>query len=131
MNAILLAVDSEAKAKDAPAPADSIDWKAALAKLLDALDADRMTQHLNKRTKAVISEVEGLVNPVPAAAEEDHTAVEPYDSDHADRIAKIGGLGTNDEIAEKVAVKVKAKRAGKPRTGDPATTSEENCQAAA
>ncbi len=130
LNAILLAVDIEAK-DNATAPPDSINWKAALAKLLDALDADRMTQHLNKRTKAVISEVEGLVNSVPAAVVEDQTAVEPYDAEYADRIAKIGGPGTNDEIAEKVAVKVKAKRAGKPRTGDPAATPEENCQAAA
>ena len=126
LNAILLAVDIEAndEAKDAPAPADSTDWKAQLVKLLDALDADRMTQHLNKRTKAVISEVGGLVNPVPAAAEEDHAAVEPYDSEYADRIAKMAGLDTNDEIAEKVAVKVKAKRGRKPRTSDLATVPE-------
>lgn len=129
LNAILLAADTEAK--DAPAPADPIDWKAALAKLLDALDADRMTQHLDKRTKAVISEVEGLVNPVAAAAVEDQAAEEPYDSEYADRIAKMARLGTNDEIAEKVAAKVKAKRGRKPSASDSAATPEDNCQAAA
>jgi hypothetical protein len=50
--------------------------------------------------------------------------VEPYDSEYADRIAKMAGLDTNDEIAEKVAVKVKAKRGRKPRTSDLATVPE-------
>lgn len=117
LNAILLAVDIEAKDD---APADSNDWKAQLVKLLDALDADCMTQHLNKQTTAVISEVEELVYPVPAAAEEDRAAVGPYDSEYPDRIAKMAELDSNDEIAEKIAVK--AKRGRKPRTSDPAVT---------
>jgi hypothetical protein len=95
LNAILLAVDVEAK-DTAPAPDDSTDWKAALAKLLDALDTDCMTQHLNKQTKAVISEVEGLVNPVPAAeaAHQDEDEVE----------AKAPKAKTPGEIIEQAAL---------------------------
>jgi hypothetical protein len=93
LNAILLAVDTEAKAKDAPAPADSIGWKAQLVKLLDALDADCMTQHLNKRTKAVISEVEGLVNPVPAVPDEAREA-KAKETKKKTKAPKAGELAT-------------------------------------
>lgn len=98
LNAILLAVDAEAK--DTPAPANSIDWKAALAKLLDALDADCMTQHLDTRTKAVISEMEGLVNPVPAVHDEAREAK----AKETKKKTKAPKAKTPEEIAERAAL---------------------------
>ena len=99
LNAILLAVDVEAK-DTAPAPDDSTDWKAALAKLLDALDTDCMTQHLNKQTKAVISEVEGLVNPVPAVHDEAREAK----AKETKKKTKAPKAKTPEEIAERAAL---------------------------